>query len=90
MVKKSLNKDKQQTISCHNIWETSFLVYNKIPFLKTDILNGKIIFHFIDNPEVQNILQKFVMNPDVRLQEYISIFQRIKTIIYQEKKKNEE
>lgn len=73
------------TICCSNIWEASFLVYNKIPFTKTEICNGKVTFVFPDTPEVQKILQNFIMNPEVRLQEYISIFQRVKNLIYKEK-----
>jgi len=89
MVKKNLKKNEQQTVSCHNIWESAFLIYNKIPFQKTEIFNGKVVFLFPNNPEVQNILQDFIMNPTVRIQEYIGIFQRVKTLIYQEKRKKE-
>jgi len=78
------------TICCNHIWEASFLVYNKIPFINTEFCNGKVTFVFPDTPEVQRILQAFIMNPEVRLQEYIGIFQRVKNLIYQEKGKGNE
>jgi hypothetical protein len=86
MVKKTA-KDSREieegTICCGNIWEAAFLIYQKIPFTKTEICNGKVTFVFPDTPEVQKILQDFIMNPEVRLQEYIGIFQRVKNLVYQ-------
>jgi len=86
---KGLNGRGQGTITCAHIWEVSYLIYKKIPFLRTDLQNGKVVFIFPDNSEVQGILQEFILNPEVRIQEYISIFQRIKNLIYQEKGKGE-
>ncbi len=82
-----LNEREQGTITCSHIWEVSFLLYNKIPFLKTEIQNGKVVFVFTDSLEVQKAMKEFILNPDVQLQEYISIFQRVKNLIYQEKGK---
>lgn len=84
---KGMNERGKGTITCGHIWEVSFLLYNKIPFLKTELQNGKVVFVFPDKPDVQKALQEFILNPDVRVQEYISIFQRVKNLIYQEKGK---
>ena len=82
---KGMNGAGKGTITCGHIWEVSFLIYNKIPFIKTELQNGKVVFVFPDNPEVQRILQEFILNPEVRVQEYIGIFQRVKNLIYQQK-----
>jgi len=56
MVKKTA-KDSREieegTICCGNIWEAAFLIYQKIPFTKTEICNGKVTFVFSDTPEAQ-------------------------------------
>jgi len=85
-----LKKFEQATVCSGNIWEVSFLIYNKISFLRSENHNGKIVFIFSDNPEVQKILQDFIMNPAVQLQEYIGIFQRLKNLIYQQKGRGHE
>lgn len=85
--RKRLSEKGQGTITCNHIWEISFLIYNKIPFLRTEIQNGKVIFIFPDRPEIQKVSQEFILNPNVRLQEYISVFHRVKNLIYMEKGK---
>lgn len=73
------------TVYYNNIWEVSYLLYKKIPFIETVHLNGKVTFIFSDKLEVQQAIQEFILNPEVRIQEYISIFQRVKNLIYQVK-----
>jgi hypothetical protein len=85
---KGLNEKGKGTITCGNIWEVSFLIYNKIPFLRTEMQNGKVVFIFPASPEVQKAMQKFILNSEVRLEEYIGTFQRVKNMIYQEKGKS--
>lgn len=76
-------REKEQEIVCGHIWTVSYLLYNNIPFLRTEMQNGKVVFIFPDNSAVQQITQQFMLNPEVRLQEYIGIFQRVKNLVYQ-------
>lgn len=75
-----------RTISITSIWDATYLNFCGIQFLKTEVCDGKIIFVFPSTPEIENMLQKFSQNPEVRIQEYISIFQRLKNLIYAEKR----
>ena len=40
------NEKEENTITCGHIWEVSFLLYNKIPFVKTELQNGKVVLSF--------------------------------------------
>ena len=76
---------EQGTVYCNHIWEISYLLYKRIPFMKMELQNSKVVFVFHDTPEVQKAIREFILNPEVRMQEYISIFQRVKNLIYQAK-----
>lgn len=85
MLKKKTKYEKEQGIVCSHIWTVAYLLYNNIPFLRTEMQNEKVIFIFPDNAEVKQTIQKFILNPQVRLQEFIGMFQQVKNLIYNEK-----
>lgn len=87
MNKQKISGSKDKTRNIHSIWEVSYLLYKGISFTKTEMLYGKVVFIFPDTFEVQRHLQEFVLNPAVKIQEYISLFQRVKNTIYLEKEK---
>jgi hypothetical protein len=74
---------EQKTILVNSVWDASYLLYSNMPFLETELFNGKVIFVFPDTSEVQGLLQEFSRNPQVNIQEFISVFQRVKNLIYQ-------
>jgi len=79
--------DQDTGIPVSSIWEAAFLVYNDVSFLRTKVLNHRTLFIFPDSPKTKKVLQIFMSSPEVRLQEFIGIFQRVKNIIYREKDK---
>jgi len=90
MKKQRAIAEQDRTVPIHSIWEAAHIVYKDIPYLNTLMRNGRMLFIFPDTPEVQAAVQKFIRNPPVRIQEYISVFQRLKNLIYQERGKEHE
>lgn len=76
---------QEKTVHINSIWEAAYLVYKDIPYINTLMRNGRILFIFPDTPEVQAAIQKYIRNPPVKIQEYISVFQRLKNLIYEQK-----
>ena len=74
-------------VYCKNLWEVAYLVYQNIRFIKADIQSSRVVFLFPDTVEVRDALRDFVINPEMRIQEYIAVFQRVKNFIYTEKGK---
>ena len=89
-MKKNKEIKEQNTMPVNSIWEAAYIVYKDIPYLNTLMRNGRMLFIFPDTPEVQAAVQKFIRNPPVRIQEYISVFQRLKNLIYEERGKEHE
>jgi hypothetical protein len=86
-MKKKMAGEQEKEVLVNSLWEAAYLVYQDISFQNTAMNNGRIVFIFPDRPEVQELLQKFIRNPPVKIQEYISIFQRLKSLVYAEKGK---
>ena len=90
MKKQRAIAEQDRTVPIHSIWEAAYIVYKDIPYLNTLMRNGRMLFIFPDTPEVKAAVQKFIRNPPVKIQEYISVFQRLKNLIYEERGKEHE